>query len=693
MQRLLLALFLLFLLSAPAFAITMDVLSEEHGLIDNEVIFRVKNPDSFSVIRTFDLNLFTQDGVQNALWEIEQKTTDTVQVQKNVSTPCKAVKDLNGVSYCTDKDYFFECPDAECAYNTIGYEDKQVDIYSWIELPTDLDRKDGSKVIKTYNKTLDPFADIKLKASWKNDLSSNWGSGGKWKINPENWWNADWDYRQDLNVVDNNSSGDAVAGVVSRLTLDTASLISAGKMQSDCDDIRIIYLNTTDINVSHEGCNTADTNIYFMTQASISGYNDTNYDVYYGYSSATATNGVNLPSFDLDFGDASAPDGWTEGGTATWAFNNNYAETTTNNNQGWYYTSHTVFRAIEICFEADVKRASSANVTIGWNGSTNEDSGGYQGHTPDDLGGYALVGGTGGAAGLYVKSDGAPSQIVTFDDMSAGTSYNMKACRSRNGVWEAWQDGTSKGTSSNSTHNTFRQPRFFLDQGTAANWIDDFIMTCNHYCWGDVFPSATASNEETDIVTYTPDVNVTAPSGQTYDNRTTSTVTVTFNVSDADTNTLLVDFNYSTSQTEGTGTAVLVDENTTGANITCDDSDFSDTTNCEYSWNIDAVADGNYYILIRVDDADSQSDFNASAEDNNLWTSVAVAGDDQTGYNRRYLAPDSEQRDDNVFYSEAQANRLTDEEQLTAEAQKQTLILFGVLFILIIGVFIWYSRN
>ena len=690
------------LISPTLFALDVNVVSEKHGLINNELILDFTNPGASEVIKSYDFNLFFDEGYFNNPKVYYQRATDSTSTRFDwVRQDCSnTAYDSNGdFYYCLKQgnkfDYFCQS-DVECYTNekTAFYD--PVTIYSWIELNVTLD---GNTVhFPAYN--FPAGETIRIKVEWNNLLTNEtWGSKGRWKINPENWWDAGWDYRAPLTVTDNNASGDTVAGTVSRLTSDTSTLIGAGKMQADCDDIRIIYTDNTDLNVSHEGCNTAYTNIYFMTQNTISGSDSTNYEVYYGNAGASATTGVFQPSFNLTF-TGSAPDSWTEGGSATWNFSNNYAETITNNNAGWYYGSFDrEFRAVEFCFEADVKRSSSANVTLG-RASGDEDSGGYYGHTPDDLLGYMLVGGTSGQAGLYSKGTGAPGSIVAFADMTAGTSYNLKACRSRNGVWEAWQDSVSKGTGSENTYYTFSIPQFFLDQGTGANAIDDFILSCDHYCWGDIFPSVAGGVEESGVTLYAPDVNIVSPNGgEYYDNRTTTNVTVSFNVQDSDGNSLLIDLNYSASATEGTGTAILIDENTSGGSIVCDDADFTDSTNCEYSWNIDAVADGNYYLIIRADD---DSDFNTDASDSdfNIWTSVVPVTptpDTNSSYTQQYINPKSNRRDGNVFFSEDSRRALTDEEKtrIATEQTQNLIFIFGLIVIVILiclGVILWKKK-
>lgn len=97
--------------------------------------------------------------------------------------------------------------------------------------------------------------------------------------------NSAYQYRRAFNVV--NSAGGAVdAGYPVQIALDTASLVSAGKMQSDADDLRIVYQNgATLIELDRIVVypNAASTYVWFALENGIpAGGTDGNYWVYYG---------------------------------------------------------------------------------------------------------------------------------------------------------------------------------------------------------------------------------------------------------------------------------------------------------------------------------------------------------------------------------------------------------------------------
>ncbi len=126
------------------------------------------------------------------------------------------------------------------------------------------------------------------------------------------------------------------------------------------------------------------------------------------------------------------------------------------------------------------------------------------------------------------------------------------------------------------------------------------------------------------ITTFGPDVNVLYPmTNEAFKNGDVSTIDINVAVSDNDTNTfdMNIDLNYSSSQTQGTGTPIITDYNL--ARLTCDSNNLATSRQCKYAWNITAVSDGNYYILARVKDNTSNSDFNSGARDFNVWSGWA----------------------------------------------------------------------
>jgi concanavalin A-like lectin/glucanase superfamily protein/uncharacterized protein DUF2341 len=83
------------------------------------------------------------------------------------------------------------------------------------------------------------------------------------------WFNDGWYYRQSTAIT---NSGSAITNQYVKITLDTATLISASKMQSDCDDLRVTDNNGNLLTYFIDGdseydCNDSDTAIYTMPQS------------------------------------------------------------------------------------------------------------------------------------------------------------------------------------------------------------------------------------------------------------------------------------------------------------------------------------------------------------------------------------------------------------------------------------------
>ncbi|MHC4155370.1 MAG: clostripain-related cysteine peptidase [Planctomycetota bacterium] len=96
------------------------------------------------------------------------------------------------------------------------------------------------------------------------------------------WWNSSWNYRKQ--VVMTNNVETTLYDYSMKIILNTAELISQGKMQSDCGDIRIIE-NGVQIDYGIIGPNSASTEICFIANDLIVGDNN-DIHIYYGNPSA-----------------------------------------------------------------------------------------------------------------------------------------------------------------------------------------------------------------------------------------------------------------------------------------------------------------------------------------------------------------------------------------------------------------------
>ncbi len=104
------------------------------------------------------------------------------------------------------------------------------------------------------------------------------------------WWNYSWKYRIPITIQEN--SGNTLTDYQVQLVIDTASLISQGKLRSDCGDLRFTYLysNGTEVEIPYwieSGCNTANTIIWIKVPEIPASGTATVY-MYYGNPSATS---------------------------------------------------------------------------------------------------------------------------------------------------------------------------------------------------------------------------------------------------------------------------------------------------------------------------------------------------------------------------------------------------------------------
>jgi hypothetical protein len=132
-----------------------------------------------------------------------------------------------------------------------------------------------------------------------------------------NWWNANYTYRRQATIV-NNMMSQLDVGYSICLTMNTASLVSAGKMLASGNDLRVTYQsgnNWIELDRVVIDMNSTSTQIWFMTQARIEANgSDSSHYVYYGNPSAESppSNKSNVYLWFDDFNRADTPDITTE---------------------------------------------------------------------------------------------------------------------------------------------------------------------------------------------------------------------------------------------------------------------------------------------------------------------------------------------------------------------------------------------
>jgi hypothetical protein len=140
---------------------------------------------------------------------------------------------------------------------------------------------------------------------------------------------ATWSFTRAITVtVGANAPFNGYNGYSAQITgFNTAALVAAGKMRSDCNDLRIARFaaNTwTQLDRQVINCNTASTTIWFKMQADVAANgSDANYSMFYGNANATAPpanlNNVFLAYDNFDSDTVNQPPaGWTVQGGGPW---------------------------------------------------------------------------------------------------------------------------------------------------------------------------------------------------------------------------------------------------------------------------------------------------------------------------------------------------------------------------------------
>ncbi len=125
------------------------------------------------------------------------------------------------------------------------------------------------------------------------------------------WWDSNYLYRFNINVSTGANTPDKgyVDYTVRIPVLNTSTLIANGQMQSDCDDLRILFFdgaNYQELERHVINCNSASTDIRFALFANIAASNnDDNYYLYYGNASAGSPVVVDPTNVYLWYDDAS----------------------------------------------------------------------------------------------------------------------------------------------------------------------------------------------------------------------------------------------------------------------------------------------------------------------------------------------------------------------------------------------------
>ncbi len=187
------------------------------------------------------------------------------------------------------------------------------------------------------------------------------------------WFDPGYAYRKRIDVA--NASGGALSDFQTKIVMDTNALVTAGKMQSDCDDVRVTDANGKTLPFwIEEGdfmCNETDTNIWVK----IPSIPTTGATVYVYYGNPSATNGQNPEEtfmlFDTFSGTAIDTAKWgvqDGGGSAAVSGGKVTFTSGANDHSYWLYSRQTFTNPVLL--EARTGSATTGNTVIRMGQST-----------------------------------------------------------------------------------------------------------------------------------------------------------------------------------------------------------------------------------------------------------------------------------------------------------------------------------
>ncbi|MFC1710148.1 DUF2341 domain-containing protein [Patescibacteria group bacterium] len=281
------------------------------------------------------------------------------------------------------------------------------------------------------------------------------------------WWDDVWTYRKPIVITAGSS---AASDFQVKVTVDTATLITNNKLQSDCDDLRFVSpsLKNLDYWIEEDdpGCNNASTEIWVEVD-SLPGTGTTTIYMYYGNPGAIekSSGSDTFPFFD-DFNDDNI-DGWTAtGGTSL-----SSGELTITTGAVWDFTG--MYSSEPYMYEYRNK----------WTTTT----GSYSGMIINDS--SSATGGNGESDKLvyYMTGSGATYDVFSYAADGTAASYNI-------------QGGATQYTASASTWNLDgfaldgTNVRYFHNRSQTnsytGNW-DDYV-----YLWFGYFYGSTSSTTD-----------------------------------------------------------------------------------------------------------------------------------------------------------------------------------------------------
>ncbi len=349
-----------------------------------------------------------------------------------------------------------------------------------------------------------------------------------------NWYNAyalsGWSYYRDI-TIDNTENNNALTDYQVLVTVDTATIISEGKMNNDCSDIRFTESDgITELSywIEDGTCNTATTKIWVKVP-SIPAASTYTIQMWYGNPSATSASSIdNTFIFGDDFEDGTID-------ATKW----NVVDSTGISETGGQLvtiSSDGLLHSIPTFSEGIVVETSVMPVSIDAGGLTLL---GFWASTADDICYHA---GTTAAGADYVHNDGTWNSLGVINVV---WNVNNRVIFKPNGgsvSIDIYREDTGasvySGVWTNTVLNEYirlgrRADDTLLGGSAEAHWNFIFVRA-----YTDPEPTTSVGAEQQPIGNYIPQITITSPTATTYYGITSQTFT--FKVVDMDNATIIV---------------------------------------------------------------------------------------------------------------------------------------------------------
>lgn len=322
------------------------------------------------------------------------------------------------------------------------------------------------------------------------------------------WWDLQYPYRQPISITNNDPTYNMLGNYSITVTVNTTTLISEGKMNANCSDLRIICGGTErEYTFQNEtlslrkqfgtggGCASTTTNITFQARIgniTASTTNETGCYVYYGKATATKpTSGYNT-TFRYYFGGTKGAE-WTYDAGLTWNGTAVCGVAGDSNAQANFSNTAQYIPFIEIVWEQKVSDTGSQYGGIAITGNE------FNGKSITNTAYQLNPSGEGTAFEIYKRAGGASlinqNTTLTFQDKFK----KFKWLHHDNGTNKVFMEGVNTVWNTNGLENTYRYfNKISLPIRGTTNCLNYIIIKD----WLPTEPTIKTLTEETMLLQY-----------------------------------------------------------------------------------------------------------------------------------------------------------------------------------------------